>query len=135
MVQQKNRIAMVSPSLNAYSETFIQEQKNGLEGEVFYYYGGTLPTHLENSGKLISYSIAIINKIKRKIKLTTFNAQETAFIVSLKQQKIKVVLAQYGTTAHRIVKICKFLKILKLGCKFLNSESNILPASIREIKA
>lgn len=111
MVQQKNRIAMVSPSLNAYSETFIQEQKNGLEGEVFYYYGGTLPTHLENSGKLISYSIAIINKIKRKIKLTTFNAQETAFIVSLKLQKIKVVLAQYGTTAHRIVKICKFLKI------------------------
>lgn len=102
---------MVSPSHNVYSETFIQEQKNGLQGEVFYYYGGSLPTHLENYGKLMSRSISIANKIKRKLKLTAFNAQETAFIQSLKQHKIQVVLAQYGTTAHRIVKLCKHLKL------------------------
>lgn len=102
---------MVSPSNNTYSETFIQEQKNGLKGEVYYYYGGSLPTHLENYGKLMSRSIAITNKIKRKLKFTPFNAQETAFIHSLKQHKIQVVLAQYGTTAHRIVKLCKHLKI------------------------
>lgn len=102
---------MVSPSHNAYSETFIQEQKNGLQGEVFYYYGGGLPTHLENYGKLMSRSISIANKIKRKLKLTTFNAQETAFMHSIKQHKIQVVLAQYGTTAHRIVKLCKHLNI------------------------
>lgn len=111
MEQQRNKIAMVSPSHNAYSETFIQAQKNELQGEVFYYYGGSLPTHLENHGKLLIRSISISNKIKRKIKLTTFNAQETAFMHSLNQHKIKVVLAQYGTTAHRIVRLCKHLNI------------------------
>lgn len=102
---------MVSPSHNAYSETFIQEQKNGLQGAVFYYYGGGLPTHLENFGKLLNRSISITNKIKRKLKLTPFNAQETAFMRSLKQHKIEVVLAQYGTTAHRIVKLCEHVNI------------------------
>jgi colanic acid/amylovoran biosynthesis glycosyltransferase len=111
MEQQRNKIAMVSPSHNAYSETFIQEQKNGLKGEIFYYYGGGLPTHLENFGKLLNRSISIINKIKRKLKLTPFNAQETAFMRSMKQHKIEVVLAQYGTTAHRIVKLCKHANI------------------------
>jgi hypothetical protein len=35
MELQRNKIAMVSPSHNAYSETFIQAQKEGLSGEVF----------------------------------------------------------------------------------------------------
>lgn len=102
---------MVTPSHNAYSETFIQEQKNGLQGDVFYYYGGSLPAHLENYGKLMSRSISIINKMEKRIKLTTYNAQEIAFMHSLKQHKIQVVLAQFGTTAHRIVKLCKHINI------------------------
>lgn len=111
MELQKNKIAMVSPSHKAYSETFIQAQKNGLQGEIFFYYGGILPSHLENHGKLITRSISIANKIKRKIRLTNFNADETAFITSLKHYKIQVVVAQYGTTAHRILAVCKFLNI------------------------
>ena len=111
MELQRNKIAMVSPSHNAYSETFIQAQKNGLQGDIFYYYGGELPTHLENHGKLMSRAISIAIKIKKKLKLTTFNAQETAFMHSLKSHKIQVILAQYGTTAHRIVRLCKHLNI------------------------
>lgn len=111
MELQRNKIAMVSPSNIAYSETFIQAQKNGLQGEIFFYYGGSLPSHLENHGKLITRSISITSKIKRKLRISKFNAEETAFINSLQQHKIQVVLAQYGTTAHRILKICKFLNI------------------------
>ncbi|MGO4906196.1 glycosyltransferase [Flavobacterium sp. W20_MBD1_R3] len=111
MELQRNNIAMVSPSHNAYSETFIQEQKNGLQGNVFYYYGGSLPTHLEHHGKLMSRSIRLCNKLQRKLGLASFNAEETAFIHSLQQHKIQVVLAQYGTTAHRIVKICRHLHL------------------------
>lgn len=111
MELQKNKIAIVSPSQNAYSETFIQEQKNGMQGEVFYYYGGNLPTHLEHHGKLMSRAILLVNKMQRKLGLTHFNAGETAFIHSLKQHKIQVVLAQYGTTANQIVQLCKYLNI------------------------
>lgn len=111
MELQKNRIALISPAQNAFSETFIQAQKNGLKGRVFYYYGGSLPTHLEQQGKLLNPFIHRNNKIKKKLRLTSFNAGEEAFIFSLKRNKIQIVLAQYGTTANRIVAICKYLKI------------------------
>src|SRR3954471_22586688 len=111
MVLQKNKIAMVSPSLNAYSETFIQAQKNGLAAEVFYYFGGNLPTHLENFGALLSIKGFLYYKLKRKVRLTSFNPEELAFIRSLKKNKIELVFAQYGPVAHQLVKICKYLNI------------------------
>jgi glycosyltransferase involved in cell wall biosynthesis len=104
---QENRIAMVSPSQNAYSESFIQAQKNGLQGKVFYYYGDFLPQYLEGDGKLMNRLVSWEIKIKRKLGFKTFNTEETAFFHSLRKNKIQVVLAQYGTTANRITKICK----------------------------
>jgi colanic acid/amylovoran biosynthesis glycosyltransferase len=111
MELQRNRIAMVSPSQDAYSESFIQTQKNGLEGNVFFYYGGNLPTHLEGYGQLYRRKIFLLNKLKKKIGFIPFSPNELDFIDSLKEKKIQVVLAQYGTTANRIVKICKYLRI------------------------
>lgn len=111
MVLQKNKIAMVSPSLNAYSETFIQAQKNGLAAEVFYYFGGILPTHLENFGALLSIKSFLFYKLKRKFRLTSFSPEELVFIRSLKKNKIQLVFAQYGPVAHQLVKICKYLDI------------------------
>lgn len=107
MKVEKNRIAIVSPSQNAYSETFIQEQKKGLKGNIYYYFKGQVPTCLEGFGKLgnkrISYSI----KIKRKLGFESLSIAETAFMNSLQENEIQIVLAQYGTTAYKIVNVCK----------------------------
>ncbi|WP_119793021.1 glycosyltransferase [Flavobacterium anhuiense] len=111
MALQKNKIAMVSPSLNAYSETFIQAQKNGLEAEVFYYYGGNLPTHLENEGELLSARKRLFYKIKKKLRFTNFNPNDLAFIESLKKNKIELVFAQFGPVGHRLVRICKYMDL------------------------
>jgi glycosyltransferase involved in cell wall biosynthesis len=111
MELQGNKIAIISPSNNTYSETFIQVQKRGLSGQVFYYYGGVLPQYLENYGLLLSKRSNLVYKLKKKIGLTDFDAHELAFIKSIKKHKIQVVLAQYGTTAHRIVKICSYLEV------------------------
>lgn len=105
------KIAMVSPSLDAYSETFIQAQKKGLKGEVFYYYGGHLPSYLEGLGFLNNDWNRIKTKFKRKFGLTSFTSAENAFVHSLKENKIQLVFAQYGNTAYRIVTICKQLNI------------------------
>lgn len=102
---------MVSPTLNAYSETFIQEQKKGLNSKVFYYYGGLLPLYLEGVGKLMHRYVPFSIKVKRKLGFKIDELEEKAFIYSLKKNKIQVVLAQYGPTAHRIVGICKQLNI------------------------
>ncbi|MEL1240142.1 glycosyltransferase [Flavobacterium flavipallidum] len=104
-------IAMVAPSLDAYSETFIQAQKKGLKGKVCYYYGGNLPLFLEGFGRLKTRFVTWEVKIKRRLGIKTFNADEIAFIQSLKKQRIQVVFAQYGPTAHRVVQICKDLKL------------------------
>lgn len=111
MKLKNKRIAIVSPGQNIYSETFIQEQKIGLKGEVFYYFNGALPTFLENKGKLFSKFDLIVFKLKLKSGFTRFNAKEQAFIRSLKKNKIDVVLAQYGPTAHEIVSVCDKLKL------------------------
>jgi len=59
----------------------------------------------------MSRSVSWSVKIKRKLGFKTFSASETAFIRSLKKNKVQVILAQYGTTANRIVGICKKLNI------------------------
>lgn len=104
-------IAIVSPSQNAYSETFIQKQKNGLRGKVFYYYKGEVPQIIEGFGQLKNRSITWSIKIQRKLGFKTFSVAETAFMHSLKKNKIQVVLAQYGTTADKIVNVCKKINI------------------------
>lgn len=104
-------IAIVSPSQEAYSETFIQEQKKGLSGKVFYYYGGYVPQFLEGFGKLKNSRITWAVKIKRKLGFKTLSVAETLFMHSLKKNKVQVVLAQYGTTAHQLVTICKKQRI------------------------
>lgn len=111
MERQRNRIAMISPAQNAYSETFIQAQKKGLKGQIFYYHGGHLPQYLEGRGLLNNNWNKITVTLKQKLKLTQFSSAELAFIQSLKKNKIQLIFAQYGITAHRIVKIAEFLKI------------------------
>jgi glycosyltransferase involved in cell wall biosynthesis len=111
MELQKNKIAIVSPSKNSYSETFIQAQKNGLKGSIFYYYDGFLPKRMEGKGLLLTPFIFIKNKLKRILKLSSFTASEAAFIKSLKKNKIQVVLAQYGQTGERVLSVCEFLKL------------------------
>ncbi|WP_348799473.1 glycosyltransferase [Flavobacterium adhaerens] len=111
MELQENRIAIVSPSQNAYSETFIQEQKKGLSGKVYYYFDGAIPRNLEGYGKLEHRFLRLALRIQRKIGIKTLSAAETAFMQSLKKNKVQVVLAQYGTVAYQILKVCKKLNI------------------------
>ncbi|MDD7885187.1 glycosyltransferase [Flavivirga sp. 57AJ16] len=107
----KNRIAIISPSKNSYSETFIQEQKNGLKGDVFYYYGGALPKYLENYGLLLTPYISLMSKLKQLVGVSRFTTYETAILKSMTKNKVQVVLAQYGPTGNRVLEICKFLKL------------------------
>ena len=72
-------IAFVSPRENAYPETFIQAQRDGLKGNIFYYYDGALPKKLEHYGSLYSRWNLISNKLKFSLKITTFNPSEQAF--------------------------------------------------------
>jgi len=97
----KKVLAIFSPSENAYSETFIQAHRR-LAFDVKYYYGGYLPYKLDGQEQLVKFSIA--ERIKKKLD-TRFNLYEHALLNSLKREKIDIVLAEYGPTAAKSLKV------------------------------
>ena len=104
-------IALLSPNKNAYSETFIQQHRYGLEGNVIFYFNGSIPVENDKGGKLLTVLKTLKYNCKRKLKLTHFTVQELALIESFRKQKIKVVVAEFGPTAVSVLNVCKHLQL------------------------
>ena len=105
-------IALISPNYKVVSETFIQNHKNNLPGNIFYYYNGFIPTCLESEGNLLeSYKKSFVNKIK--LKLFYRNVELNKFILrkSFIDNKIDLVVAEFGITGSQVFSICENLKI------------------------
>ncbi len=110
----KINLALISPNLNAYSETFIQNHKKYFDANVKFYYGGYLPIFLEEEALLgLNKKERIIRYIKERIlkKKPEYTEKEKALINSFKKHKIDVVYAEYGPTGAAITNICKKLDI------------------------
>lgn len=104
-------IALISPNQNAYSETFIQEHKKGLKGNIFYYYAGEVPTAVEGGVVINSRRKRIVDLIKGHFHLNKFSLAEQAVITSFKKNKIDLVFAEYGVTGERILPVCRELDL------------------------
>lgn len=107
----RKNIALLSPNKNAYSETFIQQHRSNLDGNIVFYFNGYMPKENDVEGLLLKRLHAILNKLKRRLKLSDFSSDEIALIKSFKRQKIHVVVAEYGTTSSHVLKVCKHLKL------------------------
>jgi glycosyltransferase involved in cell wall biosynthesis len=104
-------LAIISPSKNAYSETFIQAHKN-LKGNIFYYYGDKAFLNLEGQGSLHKTSGSFLIKLKRKIGRKPFEYYFNELLKkSFKKNNIQVVFTEYGTTAHEQLEVIKNLKL------------------------
>lgn len=113
-------LAIVSPSNNTYSETFIQAHKKIKADKVFFYYGGTLPIYLEGnkSFSLSPENFKLKNLIKIFLKINPFQIlskkikiKEYLFAKSLKKNKVDVILAEFGPTGLACLKVSQFLDI------------------------
>ncbi len=105
------KTAIISPSQDAYSETFIQAHKNLLEGTVFFYYGDSKNIKLEGESS-IKNSKALFYKIRRKVCKKKYSWYYDQLLKdSFKQKKIDCVLAEYGPTAERYLECVKELNI------------------------
>jgi glycosyltransferase involved in cell wall biosynthesis len=108
---KKVNLAIISPSQNAYSETFIQAHKNLIDANISYYYGASIPTHLEGKGVINPILKKGINKLIGKQKNDADWDAKKALKNSFKKEKIAVVLAEYGTVGARILPVCKELNL------------------------
>jgi colanic acid/amylovoran biosynthesis glycosyltransferase len=106
-------LAIVSPTKDALSETFIKAHVDHLHGNIFHYYNGFLPKAFVGHGSLLPHSFIsrIGEKLGRSLRRTRLSVQENAFLKSLRKNKIEVVLAEYGQTGAAIAPICKLLNI------------------------
>lgn len=105
-------IAILSPSKSVYSETFIQQHKERLKGKIFYYYDGFLPNRLEGHGNIkLGVIDKVVQKVKRVFKITNQSDKEYALLRSFQDNKINVVLAEYGVTANYVLNLCIKLKL------------------------
>ena len=104
-------IALLSPSQNAYSETFIQAHKELLNGRVFYYYSGDLPKQLEGGIVINSRRKRILDIVKGHYRLNTFSLDEQALISSFKKNRIDIVFAEYGPCGQKIIPVCRKLNL------------------------
>lgn len=105
----KTKLALISPSKNAYSETFIKAHIDFLNSDVFHYYGGYAPRYLANKYSLITLKKRLINKIREKAFRRFDTALEYSLFNSFKREGVQVVLAEYGPTGNHIWKVCQAL--------------------------
>lgn len=105
------KLAIVSPSFNAYSETFIQAHKKYISANIFYYFGGRIPISLENCDRIAPYWVKAKSKAIARLKNIPSLESELNFSYSLNKNKIQVVLAEYGPTGMAVLPICKKLNI------------------------
>lgn len=114
-------LAIVSPSLTNSPETFVQSHINGIQANVYYYYGNLIPSYLDGEGLFSMNYEHLRNKkawlsvIKRinfvNYKRSGLNLKEYLFARSLKEHHIDVVMAEYGTTSAEILNVCKYCQI------------------------
>jgi len=104
------RICIVSPNYKAYSETFIQNHIDRLPGKktVIYSLGNDAYDHNGNTLLKMDRVSRFIRFLERVITKTDIVKQEVAALLKLiRKQKIKYVLAEYGTTGAIFAKACK----------------------------
>ncbi|RYE28071.1 MAG: hypothetical protein EOP48_33915, partial [Sphingobacteriales bacterium] len=104
-MMKKATLAICAPGLNVYSETFIRAHKT-LPYNVKYYYNSFLPFELEGEGILAKFDLA--SKLRKKF-ARQFNYGEHDLRASFRKHKIDCVLAEYGPTACKILKVVKSL--------------------------
>lgn len=108
---EKINICFSSPSKKAYSETFIQNLKKSIDGNIFHCYGGFFPFESED-GKLKShYSAPLITKAFSKLGWIRRPIREIYLESYLKGNKIHAIIANYGQSGAELSDISKKLNI------------------------
>jgi glycosyltransferase involved in cell wall biosynthesis len=104
------RICIARSKKSAYSETFIREQISGLSqlADVFNVHSGRLPERKENGKLLTPFFFWTFHKV---VKTLTGNRNNFfihyGFKKFLLENKIDVVLANYGLTGSHLAPICQ----------------------------
>jgi len=107
------KLAILTPSNNAYSETYIKAHIDKLKANTLVYFGNYVPifknddTHKLNLPFILKLFYRLLGKL---IGVENLDYQK-ALIQSWKEEKVDVILAEYGVTAAKSLYAIKKSKI------------------------
>lgn len=106
-------LCIIKPNKSVYSETFIQNHIDYLQGNKIILYGGNFPLYKEDGSFLISSKFDLLLYLfqKRILKHNEIRVRNKALSQFLKRNRIDVVLAEYGMVGASICKACKLVKV------------------------
>lgn len=108
---EKIKICFVSPAVTTYSETFIENIKLGLEGEIFHCYGDFFP-FLSLEGKLQNFKTpSLKDLILKRFGLIRQPFREYYFTRFLRKNQIDLIFANYGPSGAVLAPIANSLSI------------------------
>ncbi|WP_316816484.1 glycosyltransferase family 4 protein [Pedobacter nyackensis] len=106
-------LCIIKPSKSAFSETFIHEHISRLKGNKKVLYGGDFPLYDDDGNFLIRSKIGLISYLiqKRIFKKKDIPVRTKALIHYLVNEKIDVVLAEYGMVGAMVAEACKLANV------------------------
>lgn len=106
-------LCIIKPNKSAFSETFIAEHINRLNGNKKVLYGGSFPVYDDKENFLISSKIGLVSYLfqKRILRKKDIKIRTNALVEYFKKQRIDVVFAEYGTTGAMVTQACKMAHI------------------------
>ncbi|MEQ9424510.1 MAG: glycosyltransferase [Cyclobacteriaceae bacterium] len=108
---RKLNIAILTSNENAYSETFIQAHRERLDGNIYFFYGGTIPNQIEGSPIKTSPIFRAFYKAIGNYTTDFLLFEKKALGLALRKHRIDVVLAEYGPIGAQATPICKSLNL------------------------
>lgn len=103
-------VAVVTPSVDAASETFIRAHIERLPGKVHVAYGGHFPTYRED-GMPFEPHLTLWRHIRQNVKMrlrgkSWEQLRKEPFVEWLRKIDAKAVLAEYGQTGAALMDVC-----------------------------
>lgn len=108
---EKVRICFTVPSIQTYSETFIRNLRNILEGDIHYCYGGFIPLQSEDCELKDHSKASFILRGLEKFGYLNMPLAEKYFGRYLKKKRIQLIIANYGQSGAEITRVARELSI------------------------
>jgi colanic acid/amylovoran biosynthesis glycosyltransferase len=112
------RICIIYPNKTSSSETFIKAHVDHLPGEIKVLYGGWFPKFSDGDKLIIQKSpvCKLLEGLERRVfngksKPVNQRLEEMSLLKYFEENKIDVVLAEYGPTGVAVMNVCKQAKI------------------------
>lgn len=115
-IKKTNKICIIAPEKNKYSETFIQAHVARLSEKVVFLHGGFIPRYDNDDKPIDKYHSSSVMRVlralvRRVLKLPTDYFEKKALMDFLANNNIDAVLAEYGYTGAAVIDVCEKIRI------------------------